>query len=564
MTLTSFDSPEPVSTAAIVLAALCAAAWIIGAAALLFRALNGRAGWSSLFSREGGWLWTVLGAAAVLAMVRSAAAPLFPAGSMGLWNWPAPFVPETAAVRVLYTGILGAFAFLIASETGLAGRLDRWAPYRPKSPWGLAARGLMLGLAAGFFGVYCLRSLHICGALHRLGFTSAGDLLLVGAPLLFVASTAGAAVIVLSEDSKSVRARILTAVCLALLWGPPVELAEAHLTLNWDWGKRSLAEAARVPPEAEARSVAVVILSKEDGSPGRRGREYLLAGEGVDLSRASLSKLRLYLEARDFRTIFRREALAALRRGWLLNWETEEHMRFAMVRRGPRLPADYAGFLGSITVAPATVENYARLERMARVAWTARIPRVKAAQDMFEGFSTAYARFGDLENSNMWLERIQGLWPLYDDDIHIEPVVENHEGKISGKLLFNGNPAVGLRIGLFSLPASTMAVASGKEGLADAMFPSDDGSFVFENLLPGRYYLGLQADPAILSDPRLEFRNAPGVVKLALGRMSEELFPIEIVRPARGAPAPPSEEELRKKDLKTLLKYDGHKAKPGQ
>ncbi|MFH1726239.1 MAG: hypothetical protein ABII00_16645 [Elusimicrobiota bacterium] len=532
MTILIFESTRHVPLPVLLAAALGAAAVAAG----LFRALNDRLSLDVFVAPLGGRFWTLAGASAVAAFVYAALAPFRPARVFGIWYWPVR-LDEALALR--YAGALaalGALAFWTASRRGLAGSLDRWLPPPPSSAWlRLAGAGALAGCGTAIVGLYAGRALFLADALRRMGLPTAGGLLTLSLPALFLAT--GALLVALLLMKTFVPRALATATVAMAAWIAPVELGEAYLLMFWDSGAPSLSAAARVPRASEAETVAIVVLAAPDGSPGSQVRKVRLSAEGVDVSQSSLRSLGRYLRGHRYKTLFLGEALRALRVGWALSWMPDEHLDAAMTRAGPSFPPDYEGFLAAVRVAPATPENYERLERMARAAARARFPRVRQAQKIYEGFSAAYARFGDQERSDAWLGRIRGLWPLYDDDIHVEPIAETRDGSVAGRLLFNGRPAPGIRVGLFAIPSTTTVIAA-YDGLVASAYPGPGGRFEFASLLPGAYYLALQADPVILGEQDLLFLHSPGVIRLDHDRMRAELFPIDILR--RGLPPLPA------------------------
>lgn len=397
-------------------------------------------------------------------------------------------------------------------------------------------RWVFLGLAGAALALCAWRAFLLAGVVRGIGRPVAGGAALFAIPVLFLAC----AVVLAELSSREERGRsLLWAAAMLAAWAAPCWLVESRLRAGWDFGRPGLAEAAGVPPAASAGRAAVAILAAEDGSPGEgRVRLETIAAAGVDASPPSLRRLERYLQDHGYRTVFLAEALEALRRGWALNWEPREALEAAMLEAGPSFPPDFMGFSAAIAQAPGTMENFALLERMAVAARSARIPRVKDAQRFYERLSTAYARYGDLESSNYWLERIRGLWPLYEEDIHIEPIAERQDGRIGGRVFLHERPARSVLVGLFSAPStSTVLDASGPP--VDAAFPDARGRFEFTDLLPGRYYLALRADASVLGEPGLEFLGAPGVLRLSSARMSVELFPIQVVRKPPGLPGLP-------------------------
>ncbi len=448
--------------------------------------------------------------------------PFWPKRIFDVWYWPVRIGEVSALRHSAALALLGATAFAFAA----------WS-HRRSGVGARACCGLLAGLAAGVAGAAANRCLWLAKAIAAIGLEGWSFLLILALPVVFVASTAVLILLALEDRDWSRRARLGAGLALVLLWLIPAALGEAYLKGAWDYGAGTLSELTGVPPASEARTLAVLVLAERDGSPGIQYRETLLAAGGLDASLGSLVKLRNYLDRRRLKTVHLAQGLKALRAGWKLNWEPDRWIEASTLSLGPRFPPDYKGFLSAMTAAPATVENFARLEETGKQAWPAKIARIKDAQKMFEGFSTSYARFGDLETSNAWLQRVRGLWPLYEDNIHIEPLEHNHDGVITGKIIFNGNPAAGIKVGLFLMP-STSTVLDARRHLGGSALPDREGRFEFRDLLPGRYYLALQASPVLLGGKEFEFINSPGLIRLEYESMVTDLLPVEIQRRRSG------------------------------
>ena len=445
--------------------------------------------------------------------------PLWPVRVFGIDFWPVHATGAAALRHVAALAGLGALAFFMSAPGE--------APWAPSLRRALA--GALVGAGGGLAGYFLNGSLFLCDALMRLGWRNLGGLGLLALPAAFVVTIAVMTALVLVPLGLGPLRRLALGCAAVALWAAAVPAAGEYFRAVWDLGPKSLAAAAGVPIGAEAPRRGILILSDGEGAPSVAYRETALAAAGVDASPGSLRKIRAYLDARGLRTVFLSEALDALRRGWALNWDLDEAYAASMLSRGRAFPPDFKGFLELMTVAPATAENFQRLDEMGRAATRSSFRTVPVAQGIYEGFSTSYARFGDLEMSNAWLERIRGLWPLFEADIHIEPIQEAHDGRISGSVLVGGRPAPDVRIGLFAVP-STMTVIGAYDALTAAARPDEDGRFSFDSLLPGRYYLALQGDPALLGG-MLVVRHAPGVLKLEVPQeMEKTLFPIEISR----------------------------------
>ncbi|TBR18173.1 carboxypeptidase regulatory-like domain-containing protein [bacterium] len=513
-----------------------ALAAVFGLGALAAKAAAEGLGLDVLLAPWGGRAWGLLTWALGTAFVYNGFRPLLPAKVFGVVYWPVDAAALLELSHLSFLAVLGAALWGVGT---LAGAFDGWrpAPVEPQTLARAATRGAAVGAALGAVGASAARVLFIGEALSRLGFTATGLLLLwctapaLGACGAFLAwLPAGSA-----EWEPRWRRGVFASVVLA--WLVPVGAAELVLRAAWDFGRPGLSEAAGVPRSDAAEKLAVLVLAEPDGSPGVQKREEAMTAEGLAVTRQGLGAVRRYLELQGYRTVFLREALGYLRKGWALLWEPEMHMDAAAVRLGPRFPPDFDAFLKAVLVAPATPENYERLENVARAADKARSPSVKKAGKLYQGLSDAYARFGDLEGSNFWLKRIRKLWPLYEEDVNVDPVEDRHDGVVSGTVLFNGRPASSVQVGLF-MQTSTTSAPSAREGLVASTWPDESGRFWFRELTPGRYYLALRSDPILLGDPRIEVLFSPGSFKLSASRMDWELMPLRIERAPSLVPDP--------------------------
>ena len=473
----------------------------------------------------GALLW-LLGAA----FVWNAFRPLLPAKVFAVVYWP---VDAPASLEFSHAAFLALLGAALWGAARLAGAFDGWrpAPVGPRDLFSAASRGALVGGLLGAVGASAARLLFIGDALSRLGFGATGALLMWCAGPLLAASGAFLAWLPSGAESWDPRWRRGAYAALLLLWLIPVGTTELVLRAAWDYGRAGLAEAAGLERAEAAEKLAVLVLAEPDGGPGLQRREEVMTAEGYAVTRQGLAAVRRYLELQRYQTVFLRPALAYLRKGWALMWEPERHMDAAIVRLGPRFPPDYDAFLKAVLVAPATPENYERLENVARAADKARSPSVKQAGRLYQGLSDAYARFGDLEGSNFWLKRIRGLWPLYEEDVNVDPVEDRHDGVVSGTVLFNGRPASQIQVGLF-MQVSTASAPSAREGLVASTWPDESGRFAFRDLTAGRYYLALRSDPILLGDPRLEVLFSPGTFRLSASRMDWELMPLRVERTA--------------------------------
>ena len=524
---------------------------IVSLALVLFYAINDDFSFKRFFEKKHEQFWAVLSLGVLSFFVWAAFDPFLPSKIMGLQYWPIRLTQSDLWIRLLLLASLGAGSFLVASDEGLAGGFWGWKPILGPGVKRPLVFGATVGAAFALFGVYANRGLFLAEALTRIGYRDLGSLLVFGLPVLWLLCCVAIVALPVYGWVHGSSQKLILGAGLATAWVIPIELGDAYLRLEWHFGPVSLQGATHLAPATEAPSAGIMILADRDGSPGNQYREDILASRGVSLDQASLLKLEDYLEKKKYRTLFYEEAIMAIRRGWMLHWRPGKHLEATAIHYGKRFPPDYVGFLSAIRVAPATLKNRDRLDRMAGFASEGGFHQVKTAQKMFEGFSAAYARYGDLEISNAWLNKIRGLWPLFEDNIHIEPIEDNFDGWIGGRLLFNGKPASGVRVGLFALP-STTTVLGAYTGLVSAEFPDKNGRFEFTDLTTGRYYLALRADPVVLGGDGLTVRNAPGTITLRFGEMTEALLPIEIEKGEFKASRPLPRKPPLKVPLKSL------------
>ena len=307
---------------------------------------------------------------------------------------------------------------------------------------------------------------------------------------------------------RCLRARLCGGCAMPTVWAP------------------TLAAEAGLAPVASAERVTLAWLYPASGR-SVRFEEKKAVVSGLQASPESLERLDAYLRERDYRSVFGRQAVAALRQGWLFWWEPERALEAALLARPGRLAPDYKLALGLLRGGPMDERRYQRLERLAQLARPRKdgFEDVNTSQLIFEGFASAYARFGDDESARSWLYRVDSLWPIYEKKIEVSPVETSHEGRVDGSLLLDGRPAVAIKVGLFYVPSSTSAASSGL--LSQSGYPDAQGRFSFRSLAPGAYYLGLMGLPSQL---RGRVLNPPGFIRLTPEAFTARLDPIRVER----------------------------------
>ncbi len=425
-----------------------------------------------------------------------------------------------------------------------------------------ARRGAIFGLTVGAVGWCASRWPQLSRALDLSGAVFAGPLLRSLVAPAFGLSAVGAAALLLKGPAPLAPALVAA----VALWAAPTLATEAALARWWGLGPRSLAEAAAIPTDADARLLTVVRLSSSRGS--RTSRETILtaaslrdfrprepASTGVDLSAESLAKLEGFLRRSGYRGVFVGEALAHLRRGRLMWWDAERALDAMMLASPGRVSPDYRGALDLIKVGPMTAERFAKLERLDAAATAdprSGFEQVTESQYIFEGFAAAYARFGEEAKARRWLAHIDNLLLVTEKKVEVAPLEDFRAGRIAGSVTLGGRPARGVKVGLFEIWRTT-PTSSGLRLLSGSTFPDARGRFSFANLGPGQYELGLLGRA---SDLRGRVHGSPGRFAIGYSRPSALLAPIKIDRGAAPATriAPPlAEEKAPERPLPPLL-----------
>ncbi len=409
---------------------------------------------------------------------------------------------------------------------------------------GRARLGAAFGLTASAIGWCASRWPQLSRALDLSGATFVGPFLGSLAAPAFVFTVAAIAAALLMKDLKP-RA-VLLVVAAAALWAVPTLATEAALTRWYGLGPRTLAEAAGIPTGADAQTAVVLRLSPNRGRTTTRedvrmtsslqdARPHEPPSTGADLSPESLAKLEGFLERSGYRGVFAGEALAHVRRGWLMWWDADHALDAMMLSVPGRVHPDYRGALDLIKVGPMTPERFAKLERLDAIATADRrtgFEQVTASQYIFEGFAAAYARFGDEPKARRWLAHIDNLLLVTEKKVEVAPLEDFRGCRVSGSLLLDGRPAGSIMVGLFEVWRTT-PTSSGARLLSGSTFPDENGRFSFSDLAPGQYELGLLGRA---EDLRGRVIGSPGRFELGDDRPSAELLPIGVERDVLPAP----------------------------
>jgi hypothetical protein len=386
-------------------------------------------------------------------------------------SFPSPLPPLEAFFLQGAGLFLGAVAFAVAGGRGRA-RL-----------------GAVFGLILSAIGWCASRWPVLARAIEMNGGVFAGPFLSGMLATALALTAAGVAALLLIDSLRPHALKF--ALLAALLWAVPTGAAEFALTRWWGLGPRTIAEAAGIASSDEAETVGILRLAPS------RGREYSretarMGAQNADLSPENLEKIEAFLRRVGYRDVFAAEAVADLRRGWLMWWEPERALDAMMLSVPGRVHPDYRGALDLIKIGPMTAERYDKLERLDAdaAAGGGGFEQVTASQYIFEGFAAAYARFGDEANARRWLARVDNLTMVMEKKIEVAPLIDFRAGTAAGSLLIDDRPAGAVVVGLFEIWRTT-PTAAGVRLLSASAFPDENGRFEFRDLGAGEYELGL-------------------------------------------------------------------------
>jgi hypothetical protein len=414
---------------------------------------------------------------------------------------------------------------------------------------GRARLGAAFGLAMSAIGWCASRWPQLARAVDLSGATWVGPFLGSLAAPAFALTAAGVAAALLLKDLKPKALTLVIAA--AALWAVPTFATEAALARWWGLGPRTLSEAVGVATGEDSQTATVLRLAPSRGRTTSRENVRMAASlqdlrpdeppsTGVDLSPESIAKLEGFLQRSGYRGVFAAEALAHVRRGWLMWWDADHALDAMMLSVPGRVHPDYRGALDLIKVGPMTAERFAKLEQLEAAATAdprTGFEQVTASQYIFEGFAAAYARFGDEAKARRWLSHIDNLLLVTEKKVEVAPLEDFRTGRITGSLLLDGRPAGSVMVGLFEIWRTT-PTSSGLRLLSGSTFPDANGTFTFSDLGPGQYELGLLGRA---EDLRGRLIGSPGRFEIGYDRPAATLLPITIERdilPAGQAFAP--------------------------
>jgi len=469
------------------------------------------------------------------------------------WQGIAYALGESGLSLWLRMALVGAVVWLLFSRNGVAGDYES-GNYELPRDWAERTDLLLRGALAGTVGALILhfppfvsrdelfrfyRSLGGLGEAHwrmiaglslgpaaALGFGGAGLLIALGAPWL--------------SARERLRAALAPGILLALIllfgrvWLP------GWMQSRYDYPPGNLATAVR--RLAAAAGVRLASSGTERLAILRQGRAAWLSvpGQtivGIEGSREAAHKVEAFLERRNFATALADPAFKALHDAASLQWDVLESLRvdYLNLTRCPA-PVYVSLFLDKLRDCASTPETrrYADL-----LADEDRFAFLDADSELLMG--DLYARLGEWEKAARWYRR-GGVPESRLRELLTERVMMR-DGRVTGRILVNGRPARGVRVGLVPSRAVREAFRSALgPGLIrpfwlrflTAVTTTDaQGRFALEHIVAGHYRLILTSSEVRLP-PGPQFlpaRNAPGDMFIAYGKPHFELGDIDLITP---------------------------------
>ena len=142
--------------------------------------------------------------------------------------------------------------------------------------------------------------------------------------------------------------------------------------------------------------------------------------------------------------------------------------------------------------------------------------------------ATAWARFGDMERANHFLDRARKLNPEKYTKLTLQPSTLLN-GSVNGKVELKGHDVTGLRVTLWRKSKDIDRDYSSLR-ISDSFDLQADGSFKFNNLTDGEYFVGLQLPLSVVSEKDiLTGKNIPNRIVLDKAHPKHDVGLIQLV-----------------------------------
>ena len=142
--------------------------------------------------------------------------------------------------------------------------------------------------------------------------------------------------------------------------------------------------------------------------------------------------------------------------------------------------------------------------------------------------STAWARFGDMERANFFLKRARKLNPEKYDKLALQPSTLLN-GNVTGKVELKGHDVKGLRVTLWRKSKDIDRDYSSLR-ISDSIELEADGSFKFNQLTDGEYFVGIQLPLSVVGEKdTLTGKNIPNKIVLDKAHTRQDVGVIQLV-----------------------------------
>lgn len=285
-------------------------------------------------------------------------------------------------------------------------------------------------------------------------------------------------------------------------------------------------------------------------------RQSLVSEDGFPLDVAARERVRAFLQQRDYWTALSGVAIKQLLDASVTDFDPTAALDVCLQDEThyPHLARIQHTQQALFFVSSASPQNRSLLDRFADDHLFAYPDR-----ESLRMMGDLYNRIGAIPQAEAWYHRAE-MPRSFFAMIHQYPVF--HQGRISGRLLLNGRPLTGVRVGL--LPKRLNGLPRDMQGLilsVDQEFlgiaqtgpapfspfhprpyafrwlsagvtTDAQGAFALPDLIEGQYFLvvalpsNLQLAPPV--DPALQLRNAPGPVVLSAAQPAADLGTISL------------------------------------
>jgi len=488
-------------------------------------------------------------AAGTRALVFLAAAAGWIYGTAFLLDLLFPGGPSRA-IQFLFYVVLFAGVWFIIGRQGWAGDLSSWKVQKNAR----LMRTALLGAAVGavVFLIYWLfdwsfrqyftlvsEVLDQSGETSFLGFVQLafGAVICLGVAFPLAAGFVAALAPVEQENREILRRLMIPGAAFLVI---AVLLAAAYWYAGavYDLNKKDLATAVGIPARAkESRTIVALVASKGlpvtvQEWPLEASSSGFMSQNTIELSVENLQKVESYLAAHPQGTVFTYPGREILVKGYYGLWDRENGLAW-QVRAAESQLLQRQLLLTRFRSMAVTQENLKLLESYS----DEKVWRVGGKSALY--LSQGYQHFGKAAEAAKWLEKAIALGTdISKADFVKDPIITY--GSLQGRILLNGKPLSGVKVGLLSHRADMMGKESFK--LTDFSFPrmlvdvrqaGKDGRFAFSSLGTGRYLIAVMTDketmPYDLKPGTITASNVPGIISLG-AVASRDLGTIAIVK----------------------------------